>query len=103
LAIRVSSLRAPEMIATHVPGLLIAIVVGLVSWPVAELLRGQVHPATTFGVVTLVGIVVAIVGLVGWMRLRTEDGVWLRDELARVVSRRRRGANRASPASRSAP
>lgn len=90
IALRASSLRANELAAAHGPGLLLAILVGAATWPVAEFMRGAgVHFTIIFSGLALVSIALCIgVGAV-WLYRERGDFSWLKGELKRLRARRR--------------
>lgn len=99
LALRVSELDLWSLFAAHLPGLLIAAVVAVSSWPLARVLRGELAPvAVTFAAiaVTSIGTVLAIVAVA--LRRGYGDFAWLNRELDRVRRRlRRRSIEAGSP------
>ncbi|MBX3154687.1 MAG: lipopolysaccharide biosynthesis protein [Deltaproteobacteria bacterium] len=90
LALRVSGLSARALVSAHVPGLALAVVVTAVTWPVTTVLRGELPTAITFVVVLALALAVAVAGLAVALRVKLEDGAWLRAELGRIRSKLRR-------------
>jgi hypothetical protein len=87
----VSGVSARELLGAHVPGLLLALVVGAAAWPAAAALRAAAVPAALrFAAIAVLGIGLALAATALWLRGRRDgDAGWLRDELGRV--RRRLG------------
>ena len=85
LALEVSGLPVSELVWAHVPGFVVAIVVGGATWLLAIALRTAEVPASAlFGIGTLVSILLTL-GAV-WMGVARGRGdfAWLKLELARV-------------------
>jgi PST family polysaccharide transporter len=94
LAMQVSGVPTRALLAAHVPGLLVALLVGAAAWPAAMALRAAAVPAPLrFAAIAVLGIALALAATALWLRPhRTGDAGWLRDELGRVsrrLSRRR--------------
>jgi hypothetical protein len=92
LAMRVSGVPARALLGAHVPGLVLAALVGAAAWPAAEALRAAAAPAPLrFAAIAVLGIAVALAGTALWLRARRGgDAGWLREELGRLRRRRRR-------------
>ncbi|HWO19015.1 MAG TPA: lipopolysaccharide biosynthesis protein [Kofleriaceae bacterium] len=91
LAMRVSGVSATALLAAHVPGLVLAAIVGAAAWPAAVALRAAAVPAAaTFAAIAVLGIALALALAWLWLRARTTgDAGWLRAELGRVRRRLR--------------
>jgi O-antigen/teichoic acid export membrane protein len=90
LAIRVSGLRSRELVAAHVPGLVLAGVVGAVAWPITSALRGtQLSSPLVLCAGALLAGAIGVIGVALCMRRGGTDFSWLRTELSRVRRVRR--------------
>jgi teichuronic acid exporter len=91
VAMKVSGVSATDLGRAHLPGLLIALAVALICWPVAIALRSTVaFPALRFAAVALLGVGLSAGGVFLWLRPgRQGDAGWLRAELGRLGRRRR--------------
>ena len=98
LAMAVSGVSARELLGAHVPGLVLAAVVGAAAWPAAAALRAAAAPAAlSFAAIAVLGVGLALAATALWLRgRRGGDAGWLRDELGRV--RRRFGRRGGRPA-----
>jgi len=87
LAMQVSGVPARALLGAHVPGLLVALVVGAAAWPAAEALRAAAVPAPLrFAAIAVLGVLLALAATALWLRARPGgDAGWLRDELARAL------------------
>jgi O-antigen/teichoic acid export membrane protein len=91
LALRVTGLSLRELLGSHLPGLVIAIAVAGVSWPVVIACRNaQLSPALTLLGVTLLTLTLSLGMLAVGLRRARGDFGWLRDEVGRL--RRHRSA-----------
>jgi O-antigen/teichoic acid export membrane protein len=89
LAMQVSGVPARALLGAHVPGLLLALLVGAAAWPASLALRAAAVPAPLrFAAVAVLGGGLALAATALWLRGRKGgDAGWLRDELARVLRR----------------
>jgi len=92
LAMAVSGTPARALLGAHVPGLLLAILVGAAAWPAALALRAADAPVPLrFAAVAVLGVGIALAATALWLRARRGgDAGWLREELGRVRRRLRR-------------
>jgi O-antigen/teichoic acid export membrane protein len=92
LAMRVSGVAARALLAAHVPGLVLALVVGAAAYPAVLALRAAAVPAPLiFAAIAVLGIALALAATWLWLRGRTTgDAGWLREELGRAGRRLRR-------------
>ena len=92
-ALKVSGLRTRDMLAAHVPGLVVAALVAIATWPVTHALRAAHLPSpVVFAVSALVAIGVSLAAVAAWLRRGSGDFPWLGEELARVRRRFHRRA-----------
>jgi PST family polysaccharide transporter len=91
LAMQVSGVPARALLGAHVPGLLLAAVVGAAAWPAVWALRAAGAPAALcFAAIAVLGIGLALAATALWLRAaapRSGDAAWLRAELARALRR----------------
>lgn len=94
LAIRVSSVSVGELIAAHIPGVVLAAVVTVVALPCAIGLRswGLAAPLT-FALTTVAAIGASIALTAVWLRRGHGDFGWLAQELRRFRGRRHRNGH----------
>ncbi len=92
LAMRVSGVPARELAGAHLPGLVLALVVGAASWAAAEALRAAGAPAGLgFAAIAVLGAGLTLAGTALWLRGHAGgDAGWLREELGRLRRRVRR-------------
>jgi O-antigen/teichoic acid export membrane protein len=88
-ALRYSGLSLGSFLAAHVPGLVVSGLLLLVLWPAAGLLRDVSTTPIVFGVIVAAAAIVALVTIGVALRARYGDFAWLRDELERVIRKRR--------------
>lgn len=90
LAMKVCGLRARDVIAAHVPGLLLAAVTIAVVWPSAVAMRTMSLPAAAvFAALTFASVVACLAVLALWLRRGRGEFAWLGQEFRRVLRRRR--------------
>ena len=93
LALRVSGLRLRELLGAHVPGLVLALVVGAMAWPLAHAAReAKLSAAVILVGVALLAIALSLGIVAVWVRRGRGEFGWLRDELRRLRQRKRPAA-----------
>ncbi|MBS1122391.1 MAG: polysaccharide biosynthesis protein [Deltaproteobacteria bacterium] len=85
LALRASKLRSGSWLAAHGPGLVLAAIVVVVAWPLAQALRHAELPAWLILVIVGVSAVTVCLGVLWiWLRRANGDFEWLRSEVVRL-------------------
>ena len=93
LALRSSLLPLRDFILAHVPGAVLAVLIGVPLWFLAEYMRATAQPfVLTFVLVAIVGIGLSLVRVWFGVRGKAGDFAWLGSELARVIKRKRPAA-----------
>jgi O-antigen/teichoic acid export membrane protein len=89
IAMRVSGLRARDVLAAHAPGLVLAALTAAIVWPAAVAMRAHALPtAAVFVALALASILACLALLAVWLRRGRGDFAWLGKELRRVLRRR---------------
>ena len=95
IAMDVTKLSARTIALAHVPGVAIALVLGAACWAIAEVARElAIAPGVIFVIAAVVGPLLAVGGILLWMRGGSVDAIWLRDEIRRLLRRRKLGSAR---------
>ena len=81
---RASGLAVSGVWAAHVPGLILAVLVVDIGWPLAELLREHQPAVVTFSVVVAVAMIVCVGVVAIWLKRARDDFAWLGGELRRL-------------------
>jgi PST family polysaccharide transporter len=88
LAMAASKLTLGRLLAAHLPGALVALVVAATAWPLAAALRGaNQSTAVVFGGTLVASIGLSLLLVAFWLRRSRGDFRWLRDELQRLARR----------------
>ncbi len=88
LAMNASGLGVIEVLMAHAPGVLVALVVTAVVWPLTSIMRGLNTSSTlVFTVVAVVAVAIGMLAVVIGLRRRGGDFEWLGNELRRLRGR----------------
>ncbi len=100
LGIRITGLTWADFLGAHIPALTLAVVAGLESWAIAEVLRAMVMPSVVILLTTLVVPAVTMMALAYFMPKITlgEEGLWIVDALTRQLSGRLNGKSKSQRA-----
>ncbi len=91
LGSRISALSARQLIGAHIPGLVIAAAVGVVSWVIADQLRSRAAPSPVVFASVAIGSILLTLAITGVLiKSAWGDFGWLKTELASVRARVKR-------------